>query len=273
MLKTPYLESNFLIEAEDVNCAKSILIDARFSLSDPDLGRQHYEAGHIPGAFYLDLEKDLSGFKAQHGGRHPLPDPKTFATCLARCGISKNSQVIIYDDFRMAFASRLWWMMKSLDYLPPKIINGGYKAWLALGNTPENTFTPSLSCEIPQVPKEFRNTCDIDMLRDLQSKNLTLVDSREHNRYLGLEELIDPVAGHIPGALNRPWVSATDDSEKLLSNDMQSQRWGDILESEKIVVYCGSGVTACVNLFSLHACGRDDAILYPGSWSDWCSYL
>ncbi len=273
MLNTPYLESNFIIEAEDVNSDKSILIDCRFSLSDPDFGRQCYEEGHIPGAFYLHLEKDLSGFRAQHGGRHPLPDPKTFATCLARYGISKNSQVIIYDDSRMAFASRLWWMMKSLGYLPPKIINGGYKAWLAVGNIPENILPASLSCEIPEVAKKYRNTCDIDMLRDLQSKSLTLVDSREYNRYLGLEEPIDPVAGHIPGALNRPWVSVTDDCEKLLSNDIQRQHWGDVLESEKIVVYCGSGVTACVNLFSLHVLGRDDAILYPGSWSDWCSYL
>ena len=273
MLKSPGLASNFLIEAEDVNSAKSILIDCRFSLSDRDLGRQCYEEGHIPGAFYLHLEKDLSGFIGQHGGRHPLPDPKTFATCLARCGVVKNSRVIVYDDFRMAFASRLWWMMKSLGYLPPRIINGGYKAWLALGNTPDNTLPASVSCEIRQVVKEFRNTCDIDMLRELQSENLTLVDSREHNRYLGLEELIDPVAGHIPGALNRPWVCVTDDCEKLLPNDMQSQHWGDILDSEKIVVYCGSGVTACVNLFSLHLLGRDDAILYPGSWSDWCSYL
>ena len=126
------------------------------------------------------------------------------------------------------------------------------QSWLAVGNIPENILPASFSCEIPEVPKRYRNTWDIDMLRDLQSKNLTLVDSREYNRYLGLEEPIDPVAGHIPGALNRPWVSVTDDCEKLLSNDIQRQHWGDVLESEKIVVYCGSGVTACVNLFSLH---------------------
>ena len=273
MLKNTGLESDFLIDPEDVNSSKSILIDCRFSLSDPNFGRQCYEEGHIPGAFYLHLENNLSSVVGRHGGRHPLPEPKAFVACLARCGVGATTKVVVYDDSRMAFASRLWWMMKSLGYLPPKIINGGYKAWLDLGNTPDNALPGSVSCKVGEVAKEFRSTCDIDMLRDFQSENLSLVDSREHTRYLGLEEPIDPVAGHIPGALNRPWVCVTDERGKLLPNDMQSQHWGDILQSERIVVYCGSGVTACVNLLSLHGLGRDDAILYPGSWSDWCSYL
>ncbi len=273
MQKIGGLGLDFLIEAKEVNTTDVILIDCRFNLSDSSLGRQRYEEGHIPGAFYLDLEKDLSGLVSLHGGRHPLPDPKNFATCLARFGINKRSQVVIYDDSRMAFASRLWWMMKSLDYLPPRIINGGYRAWLDLGNTPETTLPLRISCAVPEVSIEFRNNCDIHMLRNFHSENLSLVDSRERARYLGIEEPIDPVAGHIPGAFNRPWVCVTDAHGKFLPKEVQSRHWGSIIQSDRIVVYCGSGVTACVNLLSLNILGRDDAILYSGSWSDWCSHL
>ena len=129
-----------------------------------------------------------------------------------------------------------------------------------------------MACD-PPSGLDYRGWCDIEGLRRAQSSGALLVDSREARRYQGLEEPIDPVAGHIPGAINRPWQGVTDGEGRVLQVSAQSAHWGDALEAGELVLYCGSGVTACVNLFSLALLGRDDATLYAGSWSDWCSHL
>ena len=261
-----------LVEASELKTAgDAVVVDCRFSLADPEEGRRLYEAGHIPGARYLDLNRDLSSPPGVHGGRHPLPEPAVLIDTLARSGIGPDTEVVAYDASRFAFAARLWWLMRALDYRPPRLLNGGYQAWLDAGG--------EVSAELP-VPERapagkgaFAGCCDIDGVRDAQSRGTVLVDSRETRRYQGLEEPIDPVAGHIPGAVNRPWQDITDASGRLLPDSALREHWGDVLDAEQLLVYCGSGVTACVNLFSLAALGRDDASLYAGSWSDWCSYL
>ena len=220
----------------------------------------------------MDLERDLSGPVGEHGGRHPLPDPEVFVERLAACGVERHTPVIAYDDTRFAFSSRLWWLMRSLGYSPPGLLDGGYQAFLAAGGAPQAEEPPAAACEPPRG-LAFTGYCDIRGLRLAQSKGALLVDAREAKRYEGLEEPIDPVAGHIPGAINRPWQSVTDESGKARPADEQRALWGDVLEAEQLVVYCGSGVTACVNLFSLALLGREDGTLYAGSWSDWCSYL
>jgi len=249
-----------------------VIFDCRFSLADPLEGRELYKQGHIPGAHYLDLDSDLAGPVGKHGGRHPLPDPVTFAATLARFGVGKDTEVVAYDDSRLAFASRLWWLMRALGFKPPRLVNGGYEGFLRSGGKPQS----ALSGRRPQAAGPvagFSGCCDIEGLRVAQEQGALLVDSREPRRYSGQEEPIDPVAGHIPGAINRPWQAVTDSEGCVLNSAGQQAHWGDALEAPRILVYCGSGVTACVNLFSLALLGRDDAVLYAGSWSDWCTYF
>jgi thiosulfate/3-mercaptopyruvate sulfurtransferase len=250
----------------------AVIFDCRFSLADPLAGLALYQQGHIPGAHYLDLNKDLSGLVGKHGGRHPLPQPDEFAATLARCGVGPETEVVAYDDSRLAFAARLWWLMRALGYRPPRLLNGGYRAYLEAGGESEVRL-PASRPVVPPSGLSFRGVCDIVGLRDAQARGALLVDSREPPRYAGLEEPIDPVAGHIPGAINRPWQGVTNEKGLLRDvTDLQAH-WGDTLKAEQLVVYCGSGVTACVNLFSLALLGREDATLYAGSWSDWCSHL
>ncbi len=258
--------------AQVIASPPEVLFDCRFSLADPGAGYALYLEGHIPGAHYLDLNRDLSGVTAAHGGRHPLPAPADFAALLARHGVNPDTQVVAYDDSRFAFAARLWWLMRSLGYRPPRLLDGGYQAFLAAGGSPCNACTEPLAGPVTAATG-FTGYCDIDGLRTLIAAGAVLVDSREERRYQGLEEPIDPVAGHIPGAINRPWQGVTSADGRARTAAGLREHWGDALESGQLVVYCGSGVTACVNLFSLALLDRHDATLYAGSWSDWCSYL
>ena len=262
-----------LVEPADLQDGfQGVIFDCRFSLADPGEGRRLYAAGHIPGARYLDLDRDLAGPVGTHGGRHPLPAPETFAATLAHFGVGRDTEVVAYDDSRLAFASRLWWLMKALGYRPPRLLNGGYAGFLRAGGEPE-TELPVGNAVTPAKVPGFGGCCDIEGVRAARLRGALLVDSREPRRYRGEEEPIDPVAGHIPGAINRPWQGVTDADGRVLDDAGLRAHWGDALAAESLVVYCGSGVTACVNLFSLAVLGRDDAILYAGSWSDWCSYL
>ncbi len=261
-----------LAEVESLNLADPpVIIDCRFSLADPQEGRRQYEAGHIPGAHYLDLNRDLSSPVQTHGGRHPLPEARDLLVTLAACGIGPETEVVAYDGSRFAYASRLWWLMRSLGYRPPRLLNGGFQAWIDSGR-PVETDEPA-RIEQAQASRVFSGFCDIEGLRQAQATGAVLVDSREERRYQGLEEPIDPVAGHIPGAVNHPWQGVTEDSGRVRDESGLRDHWGDTLDAQQLVVYCGSGVTACVNLFSLALLGREDASLYAGSWSDWCSYL
>ncbi len=249
----------------------AVVFDCRFSLADPLEGRRLYEQGHIPGAHYLDLNHDLASPVEKHGGRHPLPDPTVFAATLAAFGVGKDTQVVAYDDSRLAFAARLWWLMRALGYRSPRLLNGGYRGFLKAGGEPAIDIPERQSRALNPVTG-FSGYCDIDGLRAAQLHGALLVDAREPRRYAGLEEPIDPVAGHIPGAINRPWQGVTNADGRVLDTAGLRAHWGDALDAEQLVVYCGSGVTACVNLFSLSLLGREDATLYAGSWSDWCSY-
>jgi thiosulfate/3-mercaptopyruvate sulfurtransferase len=273
------MATSMLIDPGEMIAAPGpVVFDCRFALAEPDAGRCQYLAGHIPGACYLDLNRDLSGPVGAHGGRHPLPEPAAFAALLAAYGVGPETEVVAYDDSRLAFAARLWWLMRALGYRPPRLLDGGYRAWLDSGGTPA-TEVPEARWDSasPDLPPgeggRYRGWCDIAGLRQAQGSGALLVDSREAPRYQGLEEPIDPVAGHIPGAINRPWPGVTGADGSVRDEAGLRAHWGDALEAEQLVVYCGSGVTACVNLFSLALLGREDAILYAGSWSDWCTYL
>lgn len=261
-----------LVEVAECEDAGAVLVDCRFDLARPAAGREAYLAGHIPGARHLDLDGDLSAARGEHGGRHPLPPPETFAATLASCGIGPATPVIAYDDAGFAFAGRLWWMMRALGYRPPALLNGGYGAWLAAGGEPEPGEVAATPCAVPEVG-DYAGRLGIEDLRGARAAGATLVDARSADRYRGENETMDPVAGHIPGAENRFWGAVTDDRGRLLEDAALAAHWGDLLRAERLVGYCGSGVSTCINLFTLARLGRGDAQLYAGSWSDWCSYL
>jgi thiosulfate/3-mercaptopyruvate sulfurtransferase len=248
------------------------LIDCRFSLADPLLGRQQYQESHIPGAYYLDLNQDLSSPVQPHGGRHPLPDSSVLAAKLAQMGVTAETLVIAYDDSRFAFAARLWWLLKYMGHDRVAVLDGGFAAYQALG-LPVTADLPAerAGLFIPQIKPDW--VVDIHGVRQRQQQpNIKLIDSREGDRYRGEREPIDPVAGHIPGALNYPWQAVTDASGKLRSPSELKLHWAEVSTAEEIVVYCGSGVTACVNLLALTVANLPTGRLYAGSWSDWCSY-
>jgi thiosulfate/3-mercaptopyruvate sulfurtransferase len=249
------------------------IVDCRFALGDPDLGRQQYEIAHLPDADYLDLNRDLSGAVGVHGGRHPLPDDRVLGAKLAAMGINSDTLVIAYDDSRFAFAARLWWLLRYYGHDRVAILDGGFGNWVKSGY-PVTTDLPK-----PATPGNFQPKIQSDRIVDIarvraiqHSPTHLLIDSREPDRYLGKIEPIDPVAGHIPGAVNYPWQDVTTPAGFILPIEAQQHRWETLSSDLEPIVYCGSGVTACVNLLSLELAGIQGAKLYPGSWGDWCSY-
>jgi thiosulfate/3-mercaptopyruvate sulfurtransferase len=260
-----------------LNDPQVAIADCRFALMQPDLGRQQYQDSHIPGAYYLDLNLDLSGSVSKHGGRHPLPDPDLFATKLSAMGINsfpsdglEPTLVVAYDDSRFAFASRLWWLLSYLGHDRVAVMDGGFKAWTDAGYVTTDAAPVRRSGLFIPRPSAAK-IVDINTVKARKDlPGVVLIDSREAERYRGEREPIDPIAGHIPGAVNYPWQLASDPQGYLLT-DPQAQ-WGSLDKAREVIAYCGSGVTACVNLLSLKMAGID-AKLYPGSWSDWCSYL
>ncbi|MBD2577323.1 sulfurtransferase [Oscillatoria sp. FACHB-1406] len=257
--------------AQQSDRASVAIVDCRFSLADPQLGRQQYDRGHIPGAYYLDLDRDLSSPKGARGGRHPLPTPDALAPKLAAMGIEPETLVVAYDDSKGAFAARLWWLLRYWGRDRVALLDGGWSAWVA-GGYPISTEVPAPKAGNfqPQVRTDW--TVDLEEVKARKDlPGVVLIDARESDRYRGDREPIDPVAGHIPGAVNHFWQDACDDRGFFLPPNLQQQRWAHLAPEDEIIVYCGSGVTACVNLWSMAAAGISGAKLYPGGWSEWCS--
>ena len=250
------------------------IIDCRFALDDPQYGKRSYEQAHIPGAVYLDLEADLSGpVIPGQTGRHPLPQPEQLVQRLRAAGVSNDSEVVLYDDGPGAFAARAWWLLAWLGKRSGVyLLDGGLKAWCAAGG-------PMSSEPAVVAPGTFEGTPDnsllIDarqLLADLQQPGLTLLDARALPRFLGEQEPIDPVAGHIPGAHCVPFNGNLGEDGRFLSPQALEERFKPLVataSTERLVAYCGSGVTACHNLFALCLAGHPLAKLYAGSWSEW----
>lgn len=249
---------------------KVVIFDCRFNLMNKTLGGEQYREGHIPGAYFLDLEKDLSGEIGTHGGRHPLPDAEKLSRKLCSAGVNQHSVIVVYDDSRLGYAAHAWWLLRYFGHPQVHILDGGFSAWIAAGGAIDRREPVEKFGNFRASPQKNWIVTRDDILQ--AGTAFTLIDSREAKRYRGEEEPIDPIAGHIPGALNYCWQDATTEQGFIQSDDIQRKRWEDLSQRENLVVYCGSGVTACVNLLSLELSGIK-AKLYPGSWSDWCSYL
>lgn len=252
------------------------IADCRFSLLQPALGQEQYQASHIPGAVYLDLNQDLSSPVREHGGRHPLPDIAQLSSRLSAMGVDsaldEPTLVVAYDDSRLAFASRLWWLLRYLGHDRVAVLDGGFAGWKAAGYPVTQTVpTPKAGTFVPRSRPD--QVVSIEQVKAQKAlPGVVLVDSREEERYRGEREPIDPIAGHIPGAINYPWQTVTDNEGYVRSVEAQRERWEALRSAQEILVYCGSGVTACVNLLSLELAGIQTGKLYAGSWSDWCSY-
>ena len=233
-------------------------VDCRWELGKPERGRELYLEGHIPGAVFLDVERDLSapaGVAPAYGGRHPLPTEGDFARAASAAGIGPGVFVVAYDQGMTGGAARLWWLLRHFGHDDVAVLDGGVEAWLGPLRGGEEAIEPTRF--VPRPRSDDAIDAD-EILERLGDERLTLVDARAPERYRGEVEPIDPVAGHIPGAVNVAFTAAKSLPE-------------DVVGAEEIVVYCGSGITACVDLLALVRAGRDDARLYPGSWSDWSS--
>jgi thiosulfate/3-mercaptopyruvate sulfurtransferase len=230
-------------------------VDCRWELGRPERGRELYLGGHIPGASFLDVERDLSAPPARPGGRHPLPDPDAFAHAAGAAGIGPGVFVVAYDQGATGGAARLWWLLRHFGHEEVAVLDGGIEVWAGHLRPGVEQVEPLVFSPRPRSGDTIEAE---ELARRLQEDDLVVVDARAPERYRGEVEPIDPVAGHIPGAVSVPFAQARDLP-------------GDVLGAKEIVVYCGSGVTACVDLLALARAGREDAKLYPGSWSDWCS--
>lgn len=258
--------------AERMGDPELVVADCRFQLGQPDAGREAYERGHISGAVYVDLERHMSGPVREHGGRHPLPDLGTFSLWLGQQGIGNDSLVVAYDDQGGAMASRLWWMLRFLGHQRVHLLSEGFGAWKAAGY-PVDSEEPLLALKrfTPHVHPAMMISVH-DLHSRLGQPGVTIVDAREPGRYRGEFEPIDAKAGHIPGAVNRFWKDALDADGRWRPSSEQAARFADLNKDDELVVYCGSGVTACPNVLALQEAGFERVRLYLGSWSDWISY-
>lgn len=231
--------------------------DCRYDLADPALARARYLEGHIPGAAFVDLDRDLSDLSIppEVAGRHPLPTTEQFAAAMGRAGIGPGTLVVAYDEGMTGGAARLWWLLRHFGHDEVAVLDGGLRAWLGPLATGEEEIEPAVF-----TPRERTgDTADTDeLLSRLGERGLVLLDARPADRHRGEASGHDPVAGRIPGALNSP--STTGRLPELPP---------EALDADEVVAYCGSGVMACAVLLALDRAGRTDARLYPGSWSEW----
>ncbi len=250
-----------------------LVVDCRYSLADPAAGRQAYERGHIPGAVFADLGELLSGPTTGMNGRHPLPDPQAFADGLAALGAGNDTTVVAYDGEDAMFAARLWWLLRWIGHEDVRVLDGGLAAWTSSGG--------QLATEVPAHPRgnlglrqrAMPTVTFTDVLGNLETRERTLLDARSPDRYRGENETIDPLGGHIPGALNRHFKDNLDADGRFKQPGRLREEFADLLgdiPAERVVHQCGSGVTACHNLLAMEIAGFKGAALYPGSWSEWC---
>jgi len=248
------------------------ILDCRFDLAQPGWGESVYAAAHIPAAQYAHLERDLAGAVTPASGRHPLPKLAHWSATLARWGIDAHTQVIAYDQGSGAYAARLWWLMRWAGHARVAVLDGGFAAWTAAHLAVTSATQPRASTTSSARAPKLATFATEDIEPALRDKRILLVDARAADRFAGENESIDPVAGHIPGATNQPFMQNLDVAGRFLPAPELARRWQALLgarPASELVAMCGSGVTACHNLLALEIAGLSGARLYPGSWSEW----
>jgi thiosulfate/3-mercaptopyruvate sulfurtransferase len=268
-----------LIRADELQALEAAgrvrLFDVRFDLAQPAAGEAAWRAGHLPGAHYLHLDRDLSareGVPALCGGRHPLPTREVFAATAARLGLTPDTPVVLYDAQGGMFAARAWWMLRWIGAKQVAVLDGGVAAWLARGGalSAGEVAAAGAAADWPLAaePADLRWSADELAVR---LGRVTLIDARAPERYRGEVEPLDPVAGHIPGAVNRPFSANLGPDGRFLSPEALRTAFDPLIGPGPVVHQCGSGVTACHNVLAMTVAGLPAGGLYAGSWSEWCS--
>ncbi|MEX0960403.1 MAG: sulfurtransferase [Burkholderiales bacterium] len=257
--------------AANLNDPGFVVFDCRHELTNPQFGTTAYAESHLPGARFAHLDRDLSSAPTGTNGRHPLPDPATFADWLETMGVSNDAQVIGYDSAGGVYAARLWWMLRWLGHDRVAVLDGGWDEWLQAGHP--------VTKEVPR-PTRARFVANLrpvsvnvqQVLAHLNSPDMLIIDARSNDRFHGQNETIDPVGGHIPGARNRFFRDNLDASGRFKSPDRLRSDFSHATggtPAGNVVHQCGSGVSACHNLLAMEIAGMQGSRLYPGSWSEW----
>jgi thiosulfate/3-mercaptopyruvate sulfurtransferase len=243
------------------------LFDCRFSLADETLGRKLWEDNHVPGAQHVNMNRELSSpVIPGTSGRHPLPTIEQFVETLCSWGVANDSQVVAYDDASGAFAARLWWMLRWVGHENVHVLDGGYKAWVDAGQP--------VTQVAPTIPRSDFNAgpslTRIVKAGDISEDSHLLLDARDEGRYRGENETIDPVAGHIPGAVSAPFAGNITPEQRFRPAKELRERFEALTAGhDDVVCYCGSGVTATHDILAMLHAGMPEPALYPGSWSEW----
>ncbi|KXZ39865.1 thiosulfate/3-mercaptopyruvate sulfurtransferase [Alkalithermobacter thermoalcaliphilus JW-YL-7 = DSM 7308] len=247
-----------------------VIVDCRFDLQSESYGIDNYKRGHIKNAFFMDVNKDLSSIPQEHGGRHPLPDINEFKLKIENIGIDNSSIVVAYDDGDLAGAARFWWLLKYLGHDKAYVLNGGIKKWIHQGYeiVTDVTIKEKTNYQV-NVKKDI--LCDMyEVKSKLNNPKTVIIDSRSYDRYTGEFEPIDKIGGHIPSAKNVFWQEVLKDNELKEKHEL-NKIFEFAKKYDEIIVYCGSGITGCVNFLVMREIGLNPK-LYAGSWSDWISY-
>ncbi|MGA0019013.1 MAG: sulfurtransferase [Steroidobacteraceae bacterium] len=248
-----------------------VILDCRFELTDPTWGETQFAAGHLPGAQYAHLDRDLAAPPTATSGRHPLPDPEVFAAKAREWGVHSGTQVVVHDQAGGVFAARAWWLFRWLGHPRVALLDGGYAAWCAAGQAVSTeTLARPIGNFVPHPDSTQVANVD-DVVAALGHSTMHLVDARGADRFAGENESMDARAGHVPGAVNHPFATNLT-AGRLQAPDTLRERWLATLDGrdpKEMVAMCGSGVSACHNLLAMELAGLPGARLYPGSWSEW----
>ena len=252
-----------------------LIVDCRFDLAAPEAGEAAYASGHIPGAHYLHLDRDLSGAKTGTNGRHPLPERAALVAKLASLSLNEGQQVVAYDAHGGMYAARVWWLLRWLGHDSVALLDGGLPAWQASGQPIDSAIPAAPQAGHFKAHAPLAVTIDAPaVMRNLDTRERVLIDARAADRYRGENETLDAVGGHIPGALNRFFKDNLNADGRFKTAHELRDAFGALFGAtspERVVLQCGSGVTACHNALAMEVAGLHGAALYPGSWSEWCS--
>jgi len=249
-----------------------MIFDVRHDLMDLAAGARAYAAGHVPGAQFAGIDDDLSGAKDGSNGRHPLPPRAALVERFRAWGIGNDTQIVAYDAQGGQFAGRLWWLARWLGHEAVAVLDGGWPAWLAAGGAVDTTVPAPPRSDFHEGGSLVRIVTAADVLAALDDDTRLLLDARMPERYRGEQEPIDPVAGHIPGALNRPWAHNLQADQRFKPPAQLREEFTALLglrTADDVAHQCGSGVTACHNVLAMQVAGLPGAALYSGSWSEW----
>jgi thiosulfate/3-mercaptopyruvate sulfurtransferase len=279
MTYTTLISVDELVQLKQSGSAHVVIVDCRHDLMDGEAGLRAFHAGHIPGAVFAHLDQHLSGEKWREDGsfqgRHPLPEQAALVENLRQLGIQQSGQVIAYDAQGGMFAARLWWLLRSIGYANVAVLDGGLPAWLAASQTLDTALSLPAPGDLQvatALTKQVELAQVVANLSASAADKYQVVDARAPDRFWGENESIDPVGGHIPGAVNRFFKDNLQADGRFKTASQLREAWLAIIPSAaQSIMQCGSGVTACHNLLALEIAGLPGAALYPGSWSQWCA--